>query len=352
MSILNLMRPDLRDFSLYTAGDGDDSRVRLHANELPYRAKDDHSARGLNRYPLGRDQRLTKRLAELYGIAPDNVLATRGSDDGIDLLIRGFGCAGRSRVLSTSPGFTMYPQLAALQGCHTDMVPLSAGDHFVVQADAIVDACTPDTSLVFLCSPNNPSGRTLDTDTIRNVCEARRDQSLVVIDEAYAEFSRHPSAIELLETVENLAVLRTMSKAYGLASARVGAIVAGTELIGALDRMMMPFPLPAASVQEVLTRTEGGALTALQQNWREIVAERERVAHALAGHPQIARVWPSDANFLLLDCSTPASLVEHCRERGLLVRLISGSERAFVRVTIGRPIENDLFLGALSEQAA
>lgn len=352
MSVLDLLRDDLREFALYTAGDGDDSRVRLHANELPYRGDTDESARGLNRYPLGRDPRLTRRLADLYAVAPKNVLATRGSDDAIDLVIRAFCTAGQSRVVCTTPGFAMYPQLARLQGCDAIRVPLTEENDFAIKPESIVDACATDVALVFLCSPNNPTGRAMPLGDVRAVCDALAGRALVIVDEAYAEFSAVPSATTLLDDVPNLLVLRTMSKAYGLASARVGAAVAGADLIAVLDRLLMPFPLPAASVDAALAQTEPTSRARLRAQWRVLLSERERVTAALDAQARVHRVWPSDANFVLMSCAQPAALVDHCHARGLLVRLIRDDARRYVRVTIGQPEENDLFLGALAEQAA
>lgn len=352
MSVLELLRPDLREFALYTAGDGDDSRIRLHANELPYRGQNDRSERGLNRYPLGRDPRLTARLAQLYGVMPEQVLATRGSDDAIDLVIRAFCTAGRSSILCTTPGFAMYPQLARLQGCASLRLPLTEDNEFAVEADRVIAACEDSVALVFLCSPNNPTGRAMPVADIRRICTALSDRAIVVVDEAYAEFSAVESATTLLGEVDNLITLRTMSKAYGLASARVGAAVGCQELIAALDQLLMPFPLPAACVDAALAQTRPKSLTRLRALWSTLLSERARLKDVLDGHPAVYRVWPSDANFLLLRCDAPAALVEHCHTRGLLVRLIRGGECDYVRVTVGQPEENNLFLGALAEQAA
>ncbi|MEO1573389.1 MAG: aminotransferase class I/II-fold pyridoxal phosphate-dependent enzyme, partial [Pseudomonadota bacterium] len=160
------------------------------------------------------------------------------------------------------------------------------------------------------------------------------------------------SSTTLLDQVDNLITLRTLSKAYGLASARVGAAVGNSRVIAALDQLLMPFPLPAACVDAALSQTGTDALLRLRAQWSTLLSERTRLKTALEGHPAVRCVWPSDANFLLMSCDAPAALVDHCHARGLLVRLIRGGERDYVRLTIGQPEENDLFLGALAEQAA
>jgi histidinol-phosphate aminotransferase len=246
----------------------------------------------------------------------------------------------------------MYPQLARLQGCDAVQVALREDDDFAVAPQRIVDACSDSVSVVFLCSPNNPTGRAMPLNDIRTVCQALEHRALVVVDEAYAEFSTHHSATTLLAQTANLVVLRTLSKAYGLAAARVGAAVGRSELIAVVDRLLMPFPLPAASADAALVQTAPDALARLHKHWQVVLDERARLTQALSTRQSVRRVWPSDANFLLLSCDQPDVLVAHCHARGLLVRLIRGAQRNYVRVTVGQPQENDQFLGALAEQAA
>ncbi len=349
MSILARMRDDLRDFTLYTPGDGDGSLVRLHANESPYRAAGDNTLRGLHRYPLGRDNRLLTRLGELYDIAPTSVLATRGSDDGIDLLLRTFCAAGRDNIVCTRPGFGMYSALARLQGCGTRYVDIVSGNGFALDIQRVIDAADAQTKVVFLCSPNNPSGLSVPLDDIRSTCRAFRDRALVIVDEAYAEFSALPSATGLLNEYDNLVVLRTLSKAYGLASARVGAVLADTSIVQVLDRLLTPFPLPAASVDAALSQTAAPNLDALRAQWQILLRERTRMAAALRELEQVQTVFPSDANFLLTRMTQAAQWVATCKRYGLLVRLIQGVDGDYVRITIGTAQENDRLLKTLKE---
>lgn len=349
MSILMRMRDDLRDFTLYTPGDGDGALIRLHANESPFRADGDNSARGLNRYPLGRDPRLQARLADLYNVAPANVMVTRGSDDGIDLLLRTFCQAGRDNIVCTRPGFGMYSALARLQGCATHYVDIVAESAFALDLHAVIDAANRDTKLVFLCSPNNPSGLSIPLDDIARACTALRNQALVVVDEAYAEFSDAASTTTLLARFDNLVVLRTLSKAYGLASARVGAVLGDAAIVKVLDRLLTPFPLPTASVEAALAHTRPSNVDTLQVLWRTLVNERRRMAVALAELKHTTAVFPSDANFLLTRMHEPAAVVARCKTQGLLVRLIRGVDDHYVRITIGTAQENDRLLTVLKE---
>lgn len=347
MSALDLLRADLRGFTLYTPGDGDDSLVRLHANELPFRASADSSERGLHRYPLGRDARLRARLAGLYGVSPEQLLVTRGSDDGIDLLIRSFCDPGANHIVTTRPGFGMYPALARLQGCATVFVDLDEATDFAVDIRTVTDACTAATKMVFLCSPNNPSGLAMDAADVRIVCETLRDRAVVVVDEAYVEFSTQDSASRLLDTCDNLVVLRTLSKAYGLAGARIGAVIASVEIINTLDQLLTPFPLASPCVDAALLATAPQRVRERRAQWAQIAWQRDGLIDALRDCDDVENVWPSDANFVLCQMKAAREVVARCRDHGLLVRCITGIARDYVRITVGTPEQNQRVLDAI-----
>lgn len=347
MSVLDLVRADLRDFTLYTPADGDDRAVRLHANELPWRSRDDTTERGLNRYPHPRDRALQARLADLYGVAGATVLPTRGSDDGIDLLIRTFCQAGHDRIMTTVPGFSMYANLARLQGCASDTIVLNDAAGFALDVEALLDAVTRDTKLVFLCSPNNPSGNLVELGDIDRLCSELAGSAVLVLDEAYAEFAAAPSAATLLAQHDNLVVLRTLSKAYGLAGARVGAILARAPVVATLNRLLTPYALPTQSVEAALAAISDTMLAQRREQWASIVRERERLGAALATLPNVHRVWPSHANFLLTRMRDAQATVEGCRARGYLVRCLRLARSEAVRVTVGTREQNDGLLRVL-----
>lgn len=351
MNVLDLVRPDLRDFTLYTPASSDDRAVRLHANELPFRGADDATARGLHRYPPPRDGALRHALAALYGVEATQLLVTRGSDDAIDLLVRTFCRAGRDRVLTTRPGFAMYGAFARLQGCAVDHVVLRSDADYALEPGALLEAAGPDTRLVFVCTPHNPSGTVTPPQVIETLCRALDGRALVIVDEAYAEFSGTPSATTLIERCDNVAVLRTMSKAFGLAGARVGAVLGGAPLIATLDRLLTPYPLPTHSVEAALAALAPAALAMRRAQWRGIVDERQRLAGALAALPCVTRVHPSDANFVLTRMTDARARVALCRERGFLVRRVDLGDGDGVRITVGTPEQNDGLLAALGADA-
>ncbi|HKZ72869.1 MAG TPA: aminotransferase class I/II-fold pyridoxal phosphate-dependent enzyme, partial [Steroidobacteraceae bacterium] len=214
--VLELARPEILALQAYEYAEWDASLERLHANELPWRALGDASAAGLNRYPEPQPHELVARLAELYGVAPDALLIGRGSDEAIDLLVRAFCRAGTDAVVICPPTFGMYAVAARIQGAAVRSVPLRAAG-FELDAAAVLDACGPDVKLVFLCSPNNPTGNRLAGRELRQVIEGTAERALVVVDEAYVEFADAGSLAGQLDRYPNLVILRTLSKAYGLA---------------------------------------------------------------------------------------------------------------------------------------
>ncbi|RBJ99145.1 histidinol-phosphate transaminase, partial [Xanthomonas oryzae pv. oryzae] len=231
-SILHLVREDLRAFAGYSSArtsalQGD---VWLNANESAWGNPADPSA-STRRYPDPQPQGLSSALAALYGCAPEQLLIGRGSDEAIDLLVRGLCVPERDAVLVTPPVFGMYAVCARLQNAPLVDVPLVDGpDGFHADIPAIVAAAlASNAKLVFLCSPSNPAGSAIALDQIEPALQALQGKALVVVDEAYGEFSEVPSAVGLLARYDNLAVLRTLSKAHALAAARIGTLIANAE---------------------------------------------------------------------------------------------------------------------------
>ena len=196
--VLQRARPEILALAPYSPARWDPALVRLHANENPWRPDGDTSSTGLNRYPEPQPTALFRRLGSLYGVSPDEVLVGRGSDEGIDLLVRAFCAAGESEVVVCPPTFAMYRFAAEVQGARVVEVPLRPGD-FALDPAAVLAACGPATRLVFLCSPNNPTGNALEPAAVEEVIAGLRDRALVVVDEAYVEFARD-AGFAIMET--------------------------------------------------------------------------------------------------------------------------------------------------------
>ncbi len=198
MSILALARPEIVALKAYSHASWDPAFDRLHANELPWRAETDRSRAGLNRYPEPHPLELAARLAELYGVAPDQLLPGRGSDESIDLVVRGFCRAGVDNVIICPPTFGMYSVAARIQGAEVREVPLLRERGFALDTAQVLNACDANTRIVFLCSPNNPTGNAMDPSSIERLLTVLAGKALIVVDEAYIEFSGDASLTDAL----------------------------------------------------------------------------------------------------------------------------------------------------------
>jgi len=345
--VLRLARPDIRELQPYQHAAWNPTLERLHANEMPWRAMGDVSDAGLNRYPEPQPRALLERLARLYDVPVDRILAGRGSDEAIDLLVRAFCRAGQDQVVVCPPTFGYYSVAARIQGAAVREAPLRAGD-FALDLAAVTEA-GHDAKLVFLCSPNNPTGQLLDEVPILELCRVLATKALIVVDEAYIEFSMRASLASRLAEFPNLVVLRTLSKAYALAGARCGALLASEAIVGLLRRILPPYALPASSVEAVLRLTAEPQRRQAQARIDTIRDERERMRARLVALPGVRRILPSDANFLLAEFAAPqAALAAGCAA-GLLIRDLSANPRlpGCLRLTVGTPEQNERLLAAL-----
>jgi histidinol-phosphate aminotransferase len=346
-SVLDLARPDILCLQPYQHAAWDPSLERLHANEMPWRAQGDNSRAGLNRYPEPQPKALVERMATLYGASPRQVLVGRGSDEAIDLLVRAFCRAGEDKVVITPPTFGFYKVAARIQGAEIIEVPLLR-DGFRLDPAAMLEAGRR-AKLLFLCSPNNPTGNLLDEETMQRLCRELARTALVVVDEAYLEFSGRASLVQHLAEYPNLVVLRTLSKAYALAGARLGTLIASEEIVGLLKRIIPPYAIPASTVEEVLALTEAPQRASAAARIRTLLAERAIVQQRLERSRNVVRVHPSDANFLLVECRDAQRFLGAGKSGGLLVRDFSSSPGLAncLRVSIGTPEQNRRLLAAV-----
>lgn len=314
----------------------------LDANESPWSGLEEAGAEGLNRYPDPKPAALVAALAVLYGARPERVFVGRGSDEAIDCLVRCFCEAGASSILTLEPSYGLYETAAAVQGARVLRAPLDEAAGFAVDPGRVAAAAAADTRLVFLCSPNNPTGRSIPGAAVRALCRAFEGRALVVLDEAYAEFSEEPSLSAEAGDIPNLAVLRTLSKAWGLAGLRVGAALAGEGVITLLDRVRAPYPLPTPVVRAALAALKDPA--AMRSRAARLCRARAGLARELAALPGVARVFPSDANFLLLALEglSPEAAVARLAASGVLAR----ARGRYLRVSVGGEAETRRLIGA------
>jgi histidinol-phosphate aminotransferase len=348
MSILALARPEIVALKAYSHASWDPAFDRLHANELPWRAETDHSVAGLNRYPEPHPHVLAERLAELYGVRVDQLLPGRGSDESIDLLVRGFCRAGLDNVIICPPTFGMYAVAARIQGAEVREVPLRADRGYALDADAVLDACDGQTRIVFLCSPNNPTGNALDPVAVEKLLTALAGRALVAVDEAYIEFSGDASLTSALARYPHLVVLRTLSKAFGLAGARVGSLIAAPEIVALLAKVIPPYSIPQLTIEAVLAVLTPPQVAIQRERVAQVRAERERLRVALARARGVRRVWPSVANFLLVDVEDAEAVLRAAREARLLIRDMRSVSPHSLRISVGTPEQNDRLIRSLS----
>jgi histidinol-phosphate aminotransferase/imidazoleglycerol-phosphate dehydratase/histidinol-phosphatase len=321
--------------------------IKLDANENPYAplVSGDLAAR-VNRYPEPQPASLRRAMAALYGVAPESLVVTRGADDAIDILVRTFCRPGQDQISICPPTFSAYAQFARLQGADVAEIPLGPGFEFDDEAFIATARAVANLKLAFLCSPNNPTGNIISTDAVLRVADALPD-TIIVLDEAYIEFSDAASLAAEAATRDNLVVLRTLSKAYGLAGARIGCAIGTPELIALISRALPPYPLPSLSIAAALASLSPSRRTIHQERIARIRADRERLAERLVQSPLVTNVRSGGGNFLFLEVEDPADLAARLHGLGIRLRFRPNAAPGGVRLTIGTPAENEAALAAL-----
>lgn len=334
METLALVRPNIRGLEAYsTARDecGISCGVFLDANENPF-------GNGSNRYPDPRQKDLKERIAALKGVPASGIFIGNGSDEAIDLCFRIFCTPGQDRAVTIDPTYGMYKVAADINDIALTKVPL--GEDFSLPVDELLAACDARTKLIFLCSPNNPTGNSFGESCIRTILENFR--GIVVVDEAYIDFSECGSLVGILDEYPNLIVLQTLSKAYGMAGLRLGLAFGNPRLMEVFAKVKYPYNISSAAMaaaSSLLGRDVPGEVALLK-------SERERVCEALKSMRGVLKVYPSDANFLLVKVENPRGLYDALLARQIIVRDRSGARgcEGCLRITIGTPQENDRML--------
>ena len=347
MSVTALARPEIRRLDPYDAAAQVDDTVRLNANESPVPCAVGGFRRPLNRYPEVRPAGLQARLAERFGCEVPQLLVTRGSSEAIDLLIRTFCRAGTDSILTPSPSFSMYRHYATIQDAEVIEVPMPAEQDFAFDVGAALDACDDNTRILFVCSPNNPTGTPLPRTSLLRLLDSRAQQSVVVVDEAYIEFGNQPSVVDLLDRYPNLVVLRTLSKALGFAGARCGAVIGSTEVVRMLNAVQAPYALATPVVECVEDALGDAALRKAEDAVLQIIVERDRVMQRVAQYAFVDKIWPSEANFFLVRVADADQILARCAEQKVLLRGFKGDLADCLRISIGSPDDNERLFVAL-----
>jgi histidinol-phosphate aminotransferase len=337
--VLKLVRPNVQRLVPYSSARSEfkgSAQTFLDANESPYDS-------GYNRYPDPLQWELKKRLATIKQVKPENMFVGNGSDEAIDLLYRAFCAPGTHNAVLLPPTYGMYEVSANINDVAVINVSLNAA--FQIHTEAVLQAVNGDTRLVFLCSPNNPTGNLLNHNAMLELLE--NTQCIVVVDEAYIDFAPEGSMLKYLDEYPNLVVLQTLSKAWGLAGLRVGLAFAHAEVIGVLNKIKPPYNINQATQQLALKALRDA--DSKSEHVAEVTAQRAVLRKQLAALPVVEKVYPSDANFLLVKFADAKATYDYLLKQGVVVRDRSRMPRCegCLRITVGTPEENKQLLAAL-----
>jgi histidinol-phosphate aminotransferase len=339
----NILRKNIKELVPYSSARDEfkgEASIFLDANENSFGSPLDHS---YNRYPDPLQLKVKKRLSEIKGVPVKNIFLGNGSDEAIDILFRAFCNPGVDNVITLPPTYGMYEVSANINDVEVRKIPLQT--NYQLNMEAIAEAIDNHTKIIFICSPNNPTGNSIDRQDIETIIA--NFNGLVVIDEAYINYSIQKTFIQELTEYSNLVVLQTLSKAWGLAGLRIGMAFGSEEIIEIFNKVKPPYNINEAS-QEL-------AFEALQHvdqvnNWiKETVSERKKLIDELSQSSLVLKIYPSDANFVLVKTTNPKGIYSHLVSLGIIVRDRSKVELCdgCLRITIGTPQENIELLNAL-----
>ncbi|HET8860923.1 histidinol-phosphate transaminase [Marivirga sp.] len=316
-----------------------DAKVFLDANENPF----DEEQQKWNRYPDPLQKDIKNQISEIKDIPSENIFLGNGSDEAIDLLFRIFCKGGESNVITCPPTYGMYKVSSSIHNIDNIEIPLTPD--FQLDVNGILEAANEKSKMLFICSPNNPTGNSMRKDTIHNLLD--NFNGIVIIDEAYIDFSAQKSWIHQLDNYHNLVVLQTLSKAWGLASARLGMAFTNPELIKILNKVKPPYNISGPSqklVSESLFKKD-----AWDKQIKTILAERDVLNQKLQEIPGVKKVFATDANFILVKINNAKSIYQKLIEKGIVVRDRSNVKLCddCLRITVGTEVENENLISAL-----
>ena len=338
-----LLRENIKNLIPYSSARDEfsgEASVFLDANENSFGSP---LPENYNRYPDPLQRSIKHKLSEIKGVPAQNIFLGNGSDEAIDILFRAFCRPGIDNVIIVPPTYGMYEVSANINDVEIKKVRLD--QDFQLNMEGIAEAINENTRLIFICSPNNPTGNSINRDDVQTLLT--NFDGLVIVDEAYINYSRQKTFIQELTEFANLVVLQTLSKAWGLAGLRVGMAFASQEIIEVFNKVKAPYNISQASQQLVIKALEN---TDLVNGWiRQTVAEREKLTIELSLLDFVEKIYPSDANFLLVKTSDPIFIYQSLVSQGIIVRDRSRVElcEGCLRITIGTPEENELLVRTL-----
>ncbi len=341
----NLLRANIRNLVPYSSARDEfkgEASVFLDANENAFGSPLDHA---YNRYPDPLQKEVKTKLSKIKGVPIENIFLGNGSDEAIDILYRAFCRPGVDNVVLVPPTYGMYEVSANINDVETRKVNLTPD--YQLNLDGIAQAIDTHTKLIFVCSPNNPTGNSIRRQDVETILT--NFDGIVVVDEAYINFSKHKSFTYELGEFPNLVVLQTLSKAWGLAALRLGMAFASREIIEVFNKIKPPYNINQATQDLVLKALDN--IGSVNEWIKETVREREWLHQELASIPQVDHITPSDANFILVRLEEPRELYNFLVNDGIIVRDRSKIElcEGCLRITVGTPVENKKLLAAMQQ---
>lgn len=334
MELSSVVRPNILSLAPYSCARDEfkgEASVFLDANESPYN-------NGLNRYPDPLQAEVKRLLAPLKGVRAEQIFLGNGSDEAIDLVYRIFCQPHSDNVVAISPSYGMYKVCADVNDVVYKAVPLTEG--FQIDRKAMSASITPRTKVIWICSPNNPTGNAFPQADIEFFA-SRYPNKIVVVDEAYIDFSSQPSMTTLLDCYPNIIVLQTFSKAWGHAAMRLGIAMASAEIIALFNKVKYPYNVNELTQREAL-RVLNDEVDKVRQQIDEVLGQRDVLQQLLLTLPCVEHVYPSDANFLLVKVSDANGIYLYLQQQGIIVRNRNKVElcAGCLRITVGTPEEN------------
>lgn len=348
-SIQKLLRPSIRAVTPYSSARSEFSgkaEVFLDANENSFGSPISHAL--YNRYPDPLQKRLKEKISGIKGVAAESIFVGNGSDEAIDLLIRAFCEPGMDLIMITPPTYGMYEVSAAIHNAGIVSVPLLRGDGtFLLDVEAIIAATTSQTKLLFICNPNNPTGTVFPAEIIKKILDIF--PGIVVVDEAYNDFTPDSSFIPKLSAYPRLVVIQTLSKAWGLAGLRLGMAFASPELIRVLNTIKPPYNINTVTQELALAGLNNAEW--FEATVQETLQQREMLEQELRKSPHVQHIYPSGANFILVRVSDAPALYQAFVRAGIIVRDRSQVQlcEGCLRITVGTAQENNRLVETLQQ---
>ncbi len=343
INIENLLRENIKKLVPYSSARDEfkgTADVYLDANENSYGSP---LTENFNRYPDPLQLEVKEKISRIKGVPAENIFLGNGSDEAIDILFRAFCNPGIDNVIVCPPTYGMYEVSANINDVFVKKIPLT--QKFQLDLEAISEVADENTKLIFICSPNNPTGNSVDREDIEIILN--NFSGIVVIDEAYINYSRQRSFISELTEYPNLVVLQTLSKAWGLAGLRLGMAFASEKIIYIFNKIKPPYNINSSTQRIVLDALEN--IEQVNAWTKETIAEREKLSAALKNLSCVLEIFPSDANFLLVKVTDPISIYNRLVEKGIIVRDRSKVTlcEGCLRITVGTPEQNQILITAL-----